>query len=420
MHLFAKNRRKEWQNSIERLAFDKIPDGITVVNEKEILACNEAAVRLLRYNNKAEILAQRPSDLAAEVLPDGRRSADAVKEKLATAVKEGHARFEWVHRRSDGSTFPSQLTLVPVQIDGRQAVFSFWRDMSDLVAAREEKQRAMAQLASEFEANVGSIVNTVSSAANEMQATAASMASTAEETSRQSASVAAASEQASASVQTVASAAEELSSSVGEISRQVNSSSAIAAKAAAESQRSNTLVKGLADAAEKVGTVTSLIKEIASQTNLLALNATIEAARAGEAGRGFAVVAFEVKSLANQTGKATEEISAQIAAMQSATRDTVTAIQSIGATIGQINEIATTIAAAVEEQGAATQEIARHVQQVAAGTKEMSSNIAGVTQAAGETGAASSQVLSAAGELSRQGEQLRGHVDQFLVAVRAA
>jgi methyl-accepting chemotaxis protein len=287
-------------------------------------------------------------------------------------------------------------------------------------AAREARAQKIESLTREFDAGVGAIVGAVSAAAAEMQTTAASMTATAEETSRQSAAVAAASEQASTNVQTVASAAEELSNSVAEIGRQVGASSAVAGKAVGEAERTNAMVKGLADAAQRIGTVTSLINEIASQTNLLALNATIEAARAGEAGKGFAVVASEVKSLANQTAKATEEIGAQIAAMQTATGETVAAIGSIGQTIGQVNEIATTIAAAVEEQGAATQEIARNVQQAAVGTQEVSSNITGVTQAAGETGAAAGQVLSAAGAPSQQAEALRSQVDRFLTAVRAA
>jgi methyl-accepting chemotaxis protein len=286
--------------------------------------------------------------------------------------------------------------------------------------AAADKRLAMAGLANTFEADVGAIVSTVASAATEMETTASSMTATAEATSRRTMAVAAASEQASTNVQSVAGAAEELSSSVTEIGRQVASSSAYAAKAVSESERTNALVNGLADAAQKIGAVTSMISEIAGRTNLLALNATIEAARAGEAGKGFAVVASEVKSLATQTAKATGEISMQIAAMQSATDDTVAAIRSIGATISQISEIAATIAAAVEEQGAATQEIARNVQQAAAGTTEVSGNIAGVTQAVGETGTAANQVLTAAVDLTKQATTLRGHVDRFLIAVRAA
>jgi methyl-accepting chemotaxis protein len=286
--------------------------------------------------------------------------------------------------------------------------------------AATERKRAMAQLAGEFESSVGAIVNKVASAANEMETTAASMATIAERASSRTTAAAAASQQASTNVQAVASAAEQLSSSVAEISRQVANSAAVAAKAVGESERSNALVAGLADAAQKIGAVTNMINGIASQTNLLALNATIEAARAGEAGKGFAVVASEVKNLANQTARATEEISGQIAAMQGATADTVAAIQSIGATIGQLNEIATTIASAVEEQGAATQEIARNVHQAAAGTTEVSSNVAGVTQAVSEEGAAAKEVHGAAGELAKQAEALRGQVGRFLAEVRAA
>jgi methyl-accepting chemotaxis protein len=286
--------------------------------------------------------------------------------------------------------------------------------------AAEEKKRSMNELAGQFESSVGGIVKTVASAASEMQSTAQSLSSTAEETSRQATAVAASSEEASSNVQTVAAAAEELSGSIKEISRQVAQSSEIASKAVVAAERTNDTVNSLAEAAQKIGAVVSLINEIASQTNLLALNATIEAARAGEAGKGFAVVASEVKSLANQTAKATEEIGAQISAMQNVTGEAVSAIQGIGSVIKQISEIATTIASAVEEQGAATQEIARNVQQAATGTQDVSSNITGVTQASGETGAAANQMLGASNELAHQGELLRGEVDKFLMAVRAA
>jgi methyl-accepting chemotaxis protein len=286
--------------------------------------------------------------------------------------------------------------------------------------AEAEKRAAMNKLADEFDASVKDVVNTVSSASTEMQSTAQAMTATAEETSRQATAVAAAAEQASTNVQTVASASEELSSSITEISRQVATSARIAGQAVEQANRTNTQVEGLAEAAQKIGDVVKLINDIAGQTNLLALNATIEAARAGEAGKGFAVVASEVKSLATQTAKATEEIGSQISTIQSATKDSVQAIQEIGKTIAEINQIATTIASAVEEQGAATQEIARNVQQAASGTTEVTSNIAGVNQAASETGAAATQVLSSAGELAKQGETLRLKVDEFVAKVRAA
>jgi methyl-accepting chemotaxis protein len=288
------------------------------------------------------------------------------------------------------------------------------------IRAEEEKRATMNQMADEFEASVGGVVRIVSSASTEMQTTAQSMSATAEETSRQSTVVAAAAEQTSANVQTVASATEELASSVQEIGRQVSQSAQIAAAAVKDAKNTDAQIQGLAQAANKIGEVVSLITDIAEQTNLLALNATIEAARAGDAGKGFAVVASEVKNLANQTAKATDEIGTQIGGIQSATKDAVTAIQGIGKTIGEIDEIATTIASAVEEQGVATQEIARNVEQAAAGTQDVTANIGNVTQAASETGAASSQVLQSASGLSEQSELLRQEVDQFVAKVRAA
>ena len=227
-----------------------------------------------------------------------------------------------------------------------------------------------------------------------MHSSAEAMTSTAEEASRQSTAVAAASEQASTNVQTVAAASEELSASIVEISRQVAQSASIAGRAVDEAAATNKSVQGLAEAAQKIGDVVKLINDIAGQTNLLALNATIEAARAGEAGKGFAVVASEVKSLANQTAKATEDIASQVDAIQSATNTPSRRSRASAKTIGEINEIATTIASAVEEQGAATKEISRNVQQAAPGTNDVSSNIAGVTQAAGETGQSAGQVLA--------------------------
>ena len=286
------------------------------------------------------------------------------------------------------------------------------------IKAEQEKRAVMLKMADDFESSVGGVVNAVSSASTEMQSSAQNLSSTAEQTSQQSAAVAAASEEASTNVQTVASASEELSSSISEISRQVAQSTQIASAAVAEVDGANAKVQGLADAAKKIGEVVALITDIADQTNLLALNATIEAARAGDAGKGFAVVASEVKNLANQTAKATEEISTQIGGIQDATEDAVAAIGSIGGTISQMNEIASTIAAAVEEQGAATQEIARTGEQAAAGTNEVSSHSTGVNQAASETGQSAGELLSAATELSKQSELLRGEVDGFLANVR--
>ena len=284
--------------------------------------------------------------------------------------------------------------------------------------AEAEKRGLMAKTADDFEASIGSVVEGVSSASGTMQSSAESMTALADQTSEQTSSVAAAANRASANVQTVAAAAEELSSSIGEIGRQVAQSSEIARRAVRDAKHTNDEIRGLAEAANKIGEVVAMITDIADQTNLLALNATIEAARAGDAGKGFAVVASEVKNLANQTGNATDEIGAQIDAVQTATRDAVAAIEGIGKTIGEINDIATAIAVAVEEQASATQEIARNVEQAAADTSEVSFTVAAVTEAAGETGHTAGQVRDVAHDLADKSKTLRSEVGRILNQIR--
>ena len=296
---------------------------------------------------------------------------------------------------------------------------------ADAAAAREAEEKiARGQRVDaatrQFEIAIGEIVETVSSASTELEASAGTLTSTASRTQELTTAVAAASEEASTNVQSVASATEEMSSSITEISRQVQESARIASEAVDQARKTNDSVGELSQAAARIGDVVELINTIAGQTNLLALNATIEAARAGEAGRGFAVVAAEVKALAEQTAKATGEIGQHISGIQSATTLSVDAIREIGHTIGRMSEIASTIASAIEEQGAATQEISRNVQQAAGGTQQVSANIADVERGASETGSASAQVLSAASSLAQDSDRLKNEVAKFLQTVRAA
>jgi methyl-accepting chemotaxis protein len=359
--------------------------------------------------------------LSQTIVPAVRRAA-----RVAAAIADGRLDNEIIAprraRRSETATLLGALARMQAAIRDNLARIEGLHAERAEIEQQAAAQRAadMHKLADGFEMAVGTIVNAVSSASTELEAAASTLTHAAETTEQLSCTVAAASEQASGNVQSVASATEEMNSSVLEIARQVQESSRIAAEAVKQAEKTDARIAQLSQAASRIGDVVKLITAVAQQTNLLALNATIEAARAGESGRGFAVVAHEVKALAAETAKATDEIDSQIADMQSATRDSVAAIKEISGTIGRIAEIASTIAASVEEQGAANQEIARNVHHAARGTQQVATSIVDVSRGAGETGSASSQVLASARSLSSDSHHLKIEVDKFLATVRAA
>jgi methyl-accepting chemotaxis protein len=334
-------------------------------------------------------------------------------------LAQGDLRAEVTHRgeRTEVGAMADSLQIFKEALISKKA--------TDEAAARDteakiERGRRVDSITRGFESMIGDIVERLSSTATELESSSGTLTATAERAQQVTTAVAAASEEASTNVQSVASATEELSSSVNEISRQVQVSARMAGEAVDQARKTNDRVGELSRAAGSIGDVVELINTIASQTNLLALNATIEAARAGEAGRGFAVVASEVKALAEQTAKATDEISQHISGIQAATQESVGAIKEIGGTIERLSEIASTIAAAVEQQGAATQEISRNVQQAAHGTQGVSSNIVDVQRGTAETNSASAYVLTAAKSLAGDSTRLKVEVNNFLKSVRAA
>ncbi len=302
----------------------------------------------------------------------------------------------------------------------REAVRSDEQAAAERTRMAEERRKELLTLADGLESEVKAVVEVVTGSAEKMHDTAKAMAEVATDANVEAGSAASASQQASNGVHTVAAAAEELSASISEIGRKVGESAAVASTAVKEAEETRATMRGLADAATKIGDVLKMIQAVAGQTNLLALNATIEAARAGEAGKGFAVVAQEVKTLASQTATATEEISGQIKSIQDATHEAVAAIEHIGTTITRINEIATAVASAVEQQDATTRQMAQNVHQVAQSTSVVSEKVGGLASAAGETGQSAQMVRDSAGELAQQAESLRGQVDQFLGRIRAA
>ncbi|HLO79226.1 MAG TPA: methyl-accepting chemotaxis protein [Magnetospirillum sp.] len=414
------SRKDDGGGAFARFAYDNSAAAILMLNEREVIHCNNAAVRLLGAKSAADLIGRSPGDLSPEMQPDGKKTADKVRELIGEAIQKGVANFEWEHRRIDnGKPVPVSVSLTVTQMNGQPVILTTLQDIAELVATRASQRRTTMTMADDLEARVQRLVVGLGHTVNRLNESAVAMSANADQTQRQSAAVSTATEEATSNVQTVSSAGTELSASINEIANQVQATARIIEGAVSEAESANARVAGLADSAAKIGEIVQLIGDIASQTNLLALNATIESARAGEAGKGFAVVANEVKSLAGQTGRATEEISRQIAAIQSETRTAVDAISEIATTVRHINELAAAIAGAVQQQEAATAEIARNVEQASAGTREVALNIVGVAEAASQTGALAQQVNSEAAELRGHAATLEKEVADFLEHLRA-
>ncbi len=404
---------------IREAFFDSTPDALMVLREGIIIDCNDALVRTFGYADKQAICNVNPAMLSPPKQPDGQSSADRAAAYVGEALRKGHCRFEWTHRRADGGDFQVLVTLTRSSAGGRTILFASIADLTEILRSREERAKATEAMAVDFDRTVFSVVEVVSQGASDMEHTAQSLSANAEQATTQSVSLASATKQASSNIATVASAAEQLSEAITEIAEQVGQPTDISRAASDEANRTNEKVKGLTENSARIGEVVRLITDIASQTNLLALNATIEAARAGDAGKAFAVVANEVKNLANQTARATEEISAQIGSVQVATQDAVSAIGAIVGRVTELSQIAAVIASAVEEQSAATSEITRNMQQAELASREISTNIDGVTGAASETGLAAQNVLSFARSLAHEASDLKQLVGRFLRNVRA-
>ncbi len=417
---FGKAQQQDFGAAVRQAFFDRSPDALLVIDDGRFVECNDAAVRMFGYRDKAALRNARPEQLSPPTQPDGRPSADKAGEMIGLAMKTGHHRFEWVHRRQDGGDLPVVVTLMPTQVQGRPVVLVAINDVREVTAAREAQDRtaAMRRLAASFEGTVKGVAEQLAAATATLKDRAGQLARGNGDMERQAGTASQAADRTSANLQTVASAAEELSSSVSEVARQTSAAAHRTKQVTADALSTERAIANLAETAQRIGEIVQLISSIAAQTNLLALNATIEAARAGEAGKGFAVVASEVKNLANQTAKATDDITGQVATIESAVKEAVNAVNKIVEGIRDIDGVTGSIADAAEQQSAATGEISRNVNATATAMGEVSHSVGSLVHAVQDAAKAAGAVLDLSNDLGAKSQKMMTEVQQFGAQVK--